>query len=92
MPIKWQLLGPGGHPITDTGSVTGIWHRETACESDTKEPLSGPEKSPLSTLRYDTDEEQFVYNWKTGKKMKGCYSLVLELYGSDQYVLDFQFR
>ncbi len=33
-----------------------------------------------SGLRYDATDEQYVFNWKTNKGMKGkCYFLVLEL-------------
>jgi hypothetical protein len=83
IPIKWQLRDSGGAYISDLSAVT-IQLQPVACDgflpiSDLTEIVT----SESSGLHYDSDANQYVYNWKTSKSAVGsCSRLTLNLFGS----------
>jgi len=85
-PIKWQLKDANGRFISDLTTVTGVFYLRdgTATPCDFVH-ASGP-AIPLSTggtvLRYDSKNNQFVYNWTTPSTPPGgCY--IFQLFLSD---------
>jgi hypothetical protein len=48
-------------------------------EGDDDEGEDRNDGHPRSALRYDEDDDQFVYKWKTPKRQPGCYRLVVTL-------------
>jgi hypothetical protein len=85
IPVKWQIIDEGGSYISDLAAVTGISYQETTCGGTLENAVYETDTSGSSGLRYDMDANQFVYTWKTEKGMTGCFNLILELYGTDQY-------
>jgi hypothetical protein len=81
-PIKWQLKDSSGKFVSDLGSVSSIQYQTDGdpghCDFTN---TSGP-MTPLTTggtvLRYDTKNNQFVYNWTTPPN-PGCYVFELTL-------------
>jgi hypothetical protein len=81
-PIKWQLKDASGKFISDLNTVAGVEFRSDGnlprCNFATS---SGP-FNPLPTggtfLRYDSNNNQFVYNWTT-PQTPGCYVFQVSL-------------
>lgn len=92
IPIKFRLMHDDGYYISDLGAVTGIWYQTTPCGSTSENGVYDTDSTGSSGLRYDMDTNQFIYTWKTKKSMAGCYSLTLEIYGFDQYVVYFELK
>ncbi len=82
VPIKWQLQDTSGNFITNqvpstiltvasnpacTGVATGI------------AIVLWPSATGSTVLRYDTTNNQYVFNWDTSNQSAGCYNLVLQL-------------
>jgi len=78
-PIKWQLTNGDGLFISGLLAVTSITHKSTVCDAFTGDPTDALETSVAggTSLRYDNDVNQFVYNWATPRA--GCYTLFLKL-------------
>lgn len=92
IPVKFQLIDEYGSYISDLGAVTGIWYQATPCGGTSQNEVYGTDTSGSSGLRYDMDANQFIYTWKTEKGITGCFSLIMELYGFDQHVVDFELK
>jgi hypothetical protein len=92
IPVKFQLIDEYGYYISDLGAVTGIWYQATLCEGTLENEVYETDTSGSSGLRYDMDANQFIHTWKTEKGMTGCYRLIMEIYGFDQYVVDFELK
>lgn len=79
VPVKWRLFGEGNAQITDIAAVTSIKSVEYACS--TGDIIANSEVSATATggtsLRYDTTEGQFIYNWKTPNTKNKCYTLTV---------------
>ena len=81
VPVKWKLEA-SGLEITSTGAVAAGWPKQTQVNcaglggvDDEIETLASGE----SSLRFDTTERQFVYNWKTPSQAGTCWRLDLKL-------------
>jgi Tol biopolymer transport system component len=81
-PMKWQLKSPSGKFVSDLGTVKTVAYQTdgipTACDFSSAMgvrialPIAG------TVLRYDTKNNQFVYNWTTPMN-PGCYVFTLTL-------------
>lgn len=95
VPVKWSIPSSTGGFIADTSIVKSIEVSPKAC---TNEPTDSNEVEDTSTtgksgLRYDESTEQFIYNWKTNKSMKGsCYTLLLNLIDDSTHQAEFFVR
>jgi hypothetical protein len=89
VPLKWQLVDGGGSYISDLKAVTSIGCQQISCENydnSVVNLVTVTETSEMSGLHYDSVENQYIYNWKSDKNMKGkCYMLTLTLYATDKY-------
>lgn len=92
IPVKWSIPSSTGGFISDTSIVKSIEVSPKTCISD---PTDGSEVEDTSTtgnsgLRYDESTNQFIYNWKTNKSMKGnCYTLLLNLIDDSSHHAEF---
>ncbi len=93
VPIKWQVRNTGGIPIpylTTLANLTAIFNGKVSCSASLPSvalislytPVNGVTGN--STFRYDTNNQQFVFNWDTTSVSTapfgaGCYTLVLQL-------------
>ena len=78
IPIKWQLNDASGNLITDVGTVRSVAFQSANCAFT--EPFGTMIALPRggTFLRYDTNNNQFVYNWST-PTASGCYVFTLTL-------------
>jgi hypothetical protein len=78
IPIKWQLNDASGNLITDVGTVRSVSFQSANCAFT--EPFGTMIALPRggTFLRYDTSNNQFVYNWST-PTASGCYVFTLTL-------------
>jgi hypothetical protein len=92
-PIKWQLTDNNGGYIADLASVVGIGYYQVGCgggyeydgETLTESTTGG------TVLRYDTKDNQFIYNWQTPKK-SSCYVFVVQLIDGTIHVANFSLK
>jgi len=92
VPVKWQLLNAGGGYISDLSTVVTLQAAATQACGDpngTSPFLLYPSATGSTNLRYDTTNNQFIFNWDTTGRVSGCtYELSLTLNdGITRYVL-----
>jgi hypothetical protein len=91
VPIKWQLKDAFGSFITDVGTVQSVSYQSANCNFT--EPFGATIALPRggSVLRYDNNNNQFVYNWST-PTTPGCYVFTLTLTDGTQHQAYFNFK
>jgi len=86
-PLKWRLQNASGQYITDLTTTTNLSAAPYAPGVCTGQATGTPVLlySPTagakggSTFRYDTNNNQFIFNWNTGYMAgPGCYELELQ--------------
>ncbi|HWI41711.1 MAG TPA: PxKF domain-containing protein, partial [Verrucomicrobiae bacterium] len=101
IPVKWQIPDGLGGFVSSLASVSGIQLVQNPCPAPAATQSAnkkGAQKGPAKTaktaaVRYDTTDNQFIYNWKTEKGMAGtCYSLKLGLNDGTVHTAEFAFR
>jgi hypothetical protein len=92
IPLKFDIVDGDGVEQTDTSLVDSLIQRFT-CNSGTETDMLETEElsSGNTTLRWDDEGEQFVFNWKT-PKTPGCYRVTLIVEGGDSIYADFQLK
>lgn len=94
-PVKWRLPLCAGDYVRRLDVVTHnpLRYRQVACDgSSAEDPVVG-ETAGNSGLRYDLDEEHYVFTWKTDKAFAGkCYELLLELDDGSTQIARFKFK
>jgi hypothetical protein len=81
-PIKWQLTDASGRYISDLKTVAGVEYRSDGnpptCDFATSNGPFMPLPTGGTVLRYDSNNNQFVYNWTT-PSTPGCYVFQVSL-------------
>jgi hypothetical protein len=81
-PMKWQLKSPSGKFVSDLGTVKAAeYQTDGNPPTCTFSTAMGPRialPNGGTALRYDTKNNQFVYNWTTPTS-PGCYVFTLTL-------------
>ncbi len=77
VPVKWQLLYPGGDYARSLSAVTDIKVWPVTCTSGAVDVLAVATDVGGSGLQYDLTDEQYVYHYKVPKKASGCGRLVV---------------
>src|SRR5206468_1414285 len=79
-PVKWQLQDANGGYISTLNAVAQVDMQPTPCGDFATDPDSTMTVTTAgaTSLRYDRDANQYVYNWAT-PSTAGCYTLFLEL-------------
>ena len=92
VPLSTQLKDSSGNVITDLGTVKSVTFQTADC-AFTQPFGSTPEALPRgkTVLRYDTNTNQFVYNWST-PTTSGCYVFTLTLTDDTQHQAYFNFK
>lgn len=78
-PVKWQLSDAAGASISSLAAVSAVLVKQTACSAFTSDPSDAltVTTSGTSGLRYDSSDNQYIYNWAT--PAPGCYTLFVNL-------------
>jgi hypothetical protein len=96
VPLKWQLVDGGGGYISELKVVTSIGYQQVSCQdydNTIGNQVEVTETSGISGLHYDSNENQYIYNWKSDKAMTGkCYMLTLTLYALDKHRAIFKMK
>ncbi len=83
IPLKWQLLNASGSYIIDLSTVVALQAAAIQACGDpngTNQFLLYPSATGGTNLRYDTTNNQYVFNWDTSGRISGCtYVLSLSL-------------
>lgn len=91
VPVKFSLNGDQGLNIFATGYPTS---QEVACDGSTS--INAVEETGTagnSGLSYDSDIDQYSYNWKTDKGWSGtCRQLIVQFDDGSEYSALFQFK
>jgi hypothetical protein len=94
-PIKWQLTNYSGGYFSDLATVSGLGYYKVECnnsyayggETLTESATGG------TVLRYDTTDNQFIYNWQTPKSpTPGCYVFVVRLIDGSVHQANFSLQ
>jgi hypothetical protein len=64
VPVKWRLLNAAGNYITDIATVTETKYISSTC-GGTEDAIEETVPTGGTGLRWDSDGQQFIYNWKT---------------------------
>ena len=74
-PVKWQLMDNTGAFISELSAVTKIEASPSSiCTASGVAAFIAERWKADNTWRYDFDDNQFIYNWKT-PGVPGCYQL-----------------
>ena len=97
VPIKWQISDGMGGFVNDLGVVTSLHSARVACANVdgvvNEIDIMEAETTGNSGLRYDTTNEQFVFNWKTAKSQGGsCDVFILSLVDRNQHKANFELK
>jgi hypothetical protein len=88
-PMKWQVLNPSGGYISDLAIVKTETSNVIACIGGTPDPLEEYATGGTS-LRYDSTNNQFVYNWQSPRKAGNCYIVNIVLTDGTTHSATFQ--
>jgi len=96
IPVKWQLKDAGGGFISDLSAVefNPLHYRQINCDSGAPTDLITPDATTTgaTSLRYDSTNNQYVFNWQTSSTFAGkCYELLLNLDDGTQQIARFRF-
>jgi len=74
--LKFEIFA-GMTELTDPAFVGGLSYAETSCNANAITDEIELTTTGNTTLRYDVDSGQFVYNWKTPRSPGKCYRVTL---------------
>lgn len=79
IPVKWQLQDQHGNYVNRLSAVQSFKALYNGLCSEDIGTAQDLDSSGNTGLRYDSDTNQFVFNWQTKGLSAGCYNLVLTL-------------
>jgi hypothetical protein len=76
VPLKFEIFA-GDTELTSTSAVTTLTPQLVPCEAGgTEDPIDATATGGTS-LRYDTTEGQFIFNWQTPRQPGKCYKVTM---------------
>lgn len=82
IPIKWQLKNPAGNFVTNQvpNTLLTVVPNAACSGAGTGTPIVlWPSATGSTVLRYDTTNNQYVFNWDTTYQPAGCYNIQVQL-------------
>jgi hypothetical protein len=94
VPVKWQLTDANGVYASELSTfVSFIASPLASCEAaptSVVEEQGSPSTEP--PLKYDPEENQFIYRWDTQKGMKNCWQIQLARSDGTMKFAKFEFK
>lgn len=91
-PLKWQLTDANGIYIGDTSAITSITVKTSnMCGTSDTESTTIALYDDESMWRYDSNDNQFIFNWRT-PITPGCYTVELTLDSGQKIVAIFNLK
>lgn len=94
IPLKWSLVDANDGYIQDTSVVGPIRATQVACNGAVDiDPIDeDADATGSSGLRYDTDDEQFIFAWATQRSWAGkCFEVRVSLNDGSSHAARFSF-
>jgi len=76
VPLKFEIFA-GSTELTDTAHVKSLSYAETSCNVNAITDEIELTVTGGTSLRYDTQSGQFIYNWKTPSTANKCYRVTM---------------
>jgi alpha-tubulin suppressor-like RCC1 family protein len=91
-PVKWQLTDSDGVYISNLDVITSITYEAVSCGDFSSAVVDAIETNGTgnTSLRFDSDSNQYIYNWATPDT--GCYILYLHLNSGQIYPAYFDLK
>jgi len=91
-PVKFRLTNSIGTPVSALSAVRSITYNPVACNFGAS-PTDAIEAEATgnSSLRYDSLDNQYIYNWASPSQ-PGCYVLLLALDDGQSFAAWFDFK
>ncbi|MBP7149154.1 MAG: VCBS repeat-containing protein [Acidobacteria bacterium] len=94
IPVKWQLADAGGTSVSDLSSFVSLQSSMVGCDSSPSDTI--PDSATTldqESLRYDSEADEFHYNWRTEKGWTGtCRQIWLTLVDGTIHTATFKFK
>lgn len=89
-PLKWQLQQANGQYVTSLSAIQSVVVSPQSCSAFSTDPTSSDTATATggTSLRYDSTNNQYVYNWQTSST--GCYSIAVTLTGGQRLIAFFK--
>ena len=94
VPVKFSVLDANSAFVSALATFASLTSTPVGCDSGEATDLDGEvDGSGQTTIRYDADANQFIYNWKTESSWAGtCRVLTLALADGSEHVARFRFQ
>jgi hypothetical protein len=91
-PVKFSLTNSSGAPVNTLSAVRSITYNPVACNFGAS-PTDAIEAEATgnSSLRYDSLDKQYIYNWASPSQ-PGCYVLLLTIDDGQSFAAWFNFK
>ena len=91
VPLKFEIFA-GSAELTDIFDVKNLTYAETACDKNAATDEIEVTTIGSTSLRYDTQSGQFIYNWKTPSTAGKCYRVTMMTMDGSSLVAYFKIK
>lgn len=91
VPLKFEIFA-GSAELTDIFDVKNLTYAETACDKNVATDEIEVTTIGSTSLRYDIQSGQFIYNWKTPSTAGKCYRVTMMMMDGSSLVAYFKIK